>query len=464
MKIKRIIIVCIISCLFVGNIVGIVLYNKFSLPPGPEVLTPSEDVFDMELWHQSLGGYDLDRSYDPIYGELVNQETQLFINEAGEKSIWAPNVKSGEIFRIINVGTIDLIYQFNIKALNFMPSSVARPVADALSLNVLQIESIVGRRPNMVMNGINYQGGLSGDGYTILKELKASEFVDFSMVVGWISSSEDAEFAVDNGLSVSILINVVALPLRGEADFSNTGNQEYVDSVSNGGGIIIDKNVTDVCIDIKEDSIVELDIQGKEIFGRIDTEVIVNNGILILSGNGKLESQSPILMNNGYAALTGINAVCKDKYYGLITKGEDSITIIDDIVFYGERGALSVTDGKLIFNSGSVTVDGYGGNVGHVVYAEGTAEITINGGTFKHNRNCTKGAMIYAAGDSVVIVNGGSFTKGPNDYIGQWIKTVDNGQVIVKGGTFQFDPSDFVAEGYMAQKNSKGWYDVVKIA
>ncbi len=474
MKASRKVIAYFVLGLFIATLVGIIIYVVAIKPEEPTTPTipnspivpedtpPVVNVFDIELWHCSLGEVNLVSSYDSTHGEPVNNTTRLFGNESGEKSIWAPNVSAGEVFRVINVGTIDLIYQFNIKVTNISSNLTARPITEALSVRVLEIESIVGQMPNVVPNGINYQGDFCDEGYTFEKSLRASEYADFSMIVSWISTSEDVNFAEDNGLSALISINIVAVPFSEQPDFTNIDNQQYVDFIINGGGSIVDESVRDVSIDIKQNDVVELDITGKDICGATDIETIINSGTLTLCGDGAIESQAPILKNVGNATLRDVTAVCTEQYYGIVTKGDEAITVVDNIVYYGERGALSVIDGKLIFNSGSVTVDGYGGAVGHVVYADGTAEIIINDGTFKHNRNCTKGAMIYAGGDSVIVVNGGSFTKGPNDYIGQWIKVVDNGQVIIKGGTFEFDPSEYVATGYHVQKNSKGWYDVVQ--
>jgi hypothetical protein len=245
-----------------------------------------------------------------------------------------------------------------------------------------------------------------------------------------------------------------------DAEYPVVDNTSLNAALANGGFVAVGGQLDDIKATVPAGVSATLNLNGGDLNGATNSNAIENAGDLTITGEGTITSDSFIIHNTGSATLEGTDAVATGRSYGIVNEGTDAVTVLNDVDIYVESGALAATNGKIVFNSGSVVVDGMGNRVGHVIYASGNSEVEINGGSFVHNRNCTKGAMIYADNNAVVTVNGGSFTKGPNGYAPNWIRTAGNGKVIVKGGKFQFDPSAFVADGYVAVKGSDGWWTV----
>ena len=235
---------------------------------------------------------------------------------------------------------------------------------------------------------------------------------------------------------------------------------DIADAAVNGGTIVVNEPVASVNATVAQDKTLNVELNS-DMTAEAGQTPFTNEGTLVLSGEGTLSSEVQLVTNTGNATISDIEMTSSGNVYPVNTE-DDGVTVLNDVTLYGERGALRAVNGAhVIFNSGSVTVDGFGGSVGHVVYAYGEGTLVeINGGTFKHNRNCTKGAIIYADAGAEVVIMDGSFTKGPNGYKGKWIQANGGASVTIYGGRFQFDPSAFVASGYTAVEGTDGWWTV----
>lgn len=403
----------------------------------------------------------------------VNQSTKLF-NAA---ALYEPGYTEYVKLTIKNAGTLALKYQLGIYAHSETKGVNVAGDEFALSdyIKVGATESAVADRATAVAcanSNVSAATALN-EGY-----LEKGETKDVYLVVTMPTSvGNEANHNGNKVPSITFGVNLVATQYTFEKDsFDNqydlnaqmptvvTNATDLEAAVAEGKDVKLENGVN-ADVEISKDAVVNIDLNKNGLTSTTEAPAITNEGEVAITGGGTITAtgaDTPVLHNTGKATLSGVTVESKGATaYGINTDSSEAVTILNDVTFNGERGALRAVNGaKVIFNSGKVTVDGTGNSVGHVVYAYGAGtEVTINDGEFVHNRNCTKGAMIYAHDGAKVIVNGGSFTKGPNGYKDKWIQAV-NAEVIIKGGTFQFDPSEFVADGYTAVAGTDGWWTV----
>ncbi len=135
----------------------------------------------------------------------------------------------------------------------------------------------------------------------------------------------------------------------------------------------------------------------------------------------------------------------------------------------------SVVDGNdaiWVLTNGDLTINGKGNVISDTfygVYAGGNAKVTLNDGYYQGLVSC-----VYAQSTAVVNVNGGTYTVGEeDDYNNVYtlnLKDNTDAKIIVKGGKFyNFNPADnaaegeetnFVAEGYKSVQNGD-WFEVM---
>ena len=196
---------------------------------------------------------------------------------------------------------------------------------------------------------------------------------------------------------------------------------------------------------------------------------VINTGELELS-NGSIAVDEVGFENFGYVTLNNMvidgGTPGKVAYgYSVLGKGEDSVTVLNDVTINSANGGIGATDGaEVTINGGSVDVSSKNTSGRYNVYAvgEGTL-VTINEGNFSFAQSAgwnQKRSYIYAAEGATVIVNGGTFGKASTHKDYKDVPIKGNGTVLVRGGTFGFDPTKWVDEGYKAFKNGTTWYVV----
>lgn len=203
---------------------------------------------------------------------------------------------------------------------------------------------------------------------------------------------------------------------------------------------------------------VSLDMAGQTV-----AQDVINRGTLELT-NGTIENDGAGLENLGNATLTNVDMTAGNAgNYSNITKGEDAVTVYNDVDIVSAGGGVGVVDGaKVVFNSGSVEVNTTSTSGRYLFYAEGEGtEIVINGGDFADFTKTTqnqKRAYVYAGAGTTVTINGGTFGKA-STRSGYTAGILGAGDVIITGGTFGFNPSNWVADGYEAtyDDTAKTW-------
>ena len=164
---------------------------------------------------------------------------------------------------------------------------------------------------------------------------------------------------------------------------------------------------------------------------------------------------------NNYGDLTVENGTLTAgtaKDYSMIGR-PGSVTTFNDVNINAAGGAVAAVDGaKVIFNSGSVTINSTSTSQRYNFYAAGEgAEIIINDGTFSFEAYKQR-SYVCAVGGANVVINGGTFGVAPNHPRWTTPFSVDaDSTLTIYGGTFGFDPSVWVAEGYVATQNGTTW-------
>lgn len=198
---------------------------------------------------------------------------------------------------------------------------------------------------------------------------------------------------------------------------------------------------------------------------------IINKGNLEITGNGTITTQFKGSIENwGKLYINNLNIDVKGTKYGFHVKAGECE--INNLTLTAQRGGINIQGGKVTINSGSVTTttpnSSYG--IGHLVYADGTAEVIINGVDFRYEGAFYKHGILYAGNNASIVVNGGTFGKGGSNTKKPWLQTADNGTITLCGGSYQFDPTQFLSEsitlgeGYEVVKGENGWWTVSKIA
>ena len=135
----------------------------------------------------------------------------------------------------------------------------------------------------------------------------------------------------------------------------------------------------------------------------------------------------------------------------------------------------SVVDGNdaiWVLTNGDLTINGKGNVISDTyygVYAGGNAKVTLNDGYYQGMVSC-----VYAQSTAVVNVNGGTYSVGEEDSYNNVytlnLKDNTDAKIIVKGGKFyNFNPAasesepeitNFVAKGYKSVQNGD-WFEVI---
>ena len=331
----------------------------------------------------------------------------------------------------------------------------------------------VGSLQDVISNGITFGGGvLLPEG-----ETKDGFYSDEIIVCVTLHMEESADNRYQGeSIGDSFNIRLYAVQYNYENDsFDNSYDADVPENVNVGNAFDFNEAVNQgaVMITLTDDidyaaaylpktENVEIDLNNYSLTSISGSRTIESHGVLTIK-NGTIVSDTSTVYNYGELALENVVLNATGSSYG-IHLNLDSVTVMDNVTLNGLRGGLNVQYGKAVFNSGTVTVQGYSNKVGHVIYVGGEgAELIVNGGEFKFNQGYTKAGVIYADLGAKVVVNDGIFWKGGTGYKNKWIQANNDATVEIYGGRFQFDPSAFVAEGYEAVEGSDGWWTVSKI-
>ena len=266
----------------------------------------------------------------------------------------------------------------------------------------------------------------------------------------------------------------------------------FKDAVAEGGEIELgDDIVISEALEIAEGVEVKLDLNGKTVRSNGDAQcVIMNNGTLVISGDGTLVSESTNAVRNfGELTING-GTYTSEISYAINNQG-GSVTV--NSATADSVGGIYTSQGSVVIEAGTFMADDTSASYRKTLYAD-NSEVTINGGTFYHYGNTS---VIGSSGSSVVKVNGGEIIGGTgyviehfsggtieiNDgsitgivrFINNGVTKItggninfikngtyyNNGTITVSGGTYSgFDLSPYVASGYEALDNGNGTWTV----
>ena len=278
--------------------------------------------------------------------------------------------------------------------------------------------------------------------------------------------------------------------------------------------VLLDDVTVDKTLEIAADKSFTLDLAGKTITAGWNDEAagkhiyaITNNGTLVITGNGTINTRG--IYNYGNLTLESgtINAIDANGGYGvqclegatftmnggaINTTNEDgdapgagydatTVRVEEGATFIMNGGTINnisnftfaiynlgtttiydgtVTSvhttvanyGTITINGGEFTCNGLEGVTAHAIWAA-SGKTTINGGTFDGKDNYN-GFNVDASEGAVVDINGGNFLSVHSGSL------YGDGTITVYGGTFFDDVAARCAEGYGAIKNLDGNYVV----
>ena len=288
------------------------------------------------------------------------------------------------------------------------------------------------------------------------------------------------EFRIDEGVEVTIDLNgndINAAYQSGSTTkhnyaINNFGNLTIKDSVGGGSinargiynGYVNNSTVTPTAVMTIESGIINgIDVNGGYAVG--------NYGVLYLNG-GEINvwedtpsdeaavgnSDATALYNAYKATLNGGTLNSTTNFtYAIDSKGTLIIPADSDVKAYGAHGALYVSGGEATIAGGEFYCTADYAQSNHVIYAYGSADVTINGGTFEHKSVKGDGSAVYLNSDNASLdINGGNF-------VGMTKAIAGNANTTVSGGTFNKAIDEkYLADGFEISKNEDGSFGVKK--
>jgi len=180
---------------------------------------------DVELWHIDYVNGDYPDGF-----ELVEANTALFLNQDQQPILWEPGAGAAEDFRIKNVGSLALKYQFSINFANATETPEGKTLADILDVTIYQIGGTFTDEQfkNPVDGTIISEENAGLEDCMIEGYLLPGEDIRFTTIINWNPSDIDNEYNVEGGLSIDLGVNLVATQYTYEKDA--TGDQYDVDA------------------------------------------------------------------------------------------------------------------------------------------------------------------------------------------------------------------------------------------
>ncbi len=173
---------------------------------------------DVELWHHTdtKSISNIGFGYVEENGEEVTSSTKLFLNAAGEEILWEPGAGVGENFRIKNVGSLALKYEFRVKVLAKTMTDEGKSLTDVIKM---QAADLVIDNNGVPVGGELFEENISlADNYVMSGELLAGETKDYHISLNWFSTENDNDYNVKGGLKLILGIELVATQLSYEVD------------------------------------------------------------------------------------------------------------------------------------------------------------------------------------------------------------------------------------------------------
>ena len=431
---------------------------------------------DVELYHNNK---------NTTTDEKVDGNTKLF--QLSDKQLWEPGAVVYENLTVANEGNLALKYQLSVNVTNATKTADGRTLADVLMVAVVEGGFNGDRAAAEALTGYTNLASFiePGNLYPAGNAENNPSSKTYGIVIWWQPSDEDNYYNMNNGenaLTIDLGVKLVATQLMAENDSFgpdydedawmsgmavytaedlqaaiNAGetNIKLMGDITLDEAIVIPASATTFSMRSATPATV-IDLNGKNITieatyddaNYLASSAIVNNGNLILTGEGSVKATNNYTVRN----------------YG--TMVIDGITVENGIMNYSdltvESGNISNSrSGKhaIYSNNAKLTINGgtfYNGNPGNATIFSYAGEVEINGGEFSiADGTATLGwtsCLLDAQGGAKFTINGGVVNGEIRDY---------NKNTVVYGGTFTHNSAkNFVADGYEAKANADGTYTV----
>ncbi|MBR6793391.1 MAG: hypothetical protein IKM48_03405 [Clostridia bacterium] len=374
-------------------------------------------------------------SYDATNWTSVEDNDKIF----DENALWEPGYTEVVYLKVVNAGSLALKYQLGVNV--FSEIAGTNVAGDSFKLSdYIEFGAIEGQETAFAnrdtARAAVTNAKIISKGYSKSNSLqpKAEEYV--ALVVYMPETVNNVANHLTGTIvpQINLGINLLATQFNSEADSFGTDYDENAKySVAEGETVVLVSPAID---------------RG-----------VTNRGEMTVSGS-TINNDGFAVENFGEATLNNVEINAgSPAQYGITSKGEDAILVLNDVEYATAGGGIGATDGaEVIFNSGKLDLNTKSTSGRYLFYAEGAgSEITINGGTFDFDKTQNqKRAYVYAGAGTTVTINSGTFGKA-STRSGYTAGILGGGTVIIKGGTFGFDPTTWVADGYKVEKVNDTW-------
>ena len=246
-------------------------------------------------------------------------------------------------------------------------------------------------------------------------------------------------------LAAMLLTLVMALSLLTVTAFAEeitvTDAEGLKGAIADGKTIILGANIDNVNIEIPEDVIVTLNLNGHTLTGAAGIQdVISNKGYLTLEGDGKVIAPKGGAVVNYPGAIASIEGGEYNAETWYTIKNLGVMKIYDGVTIAAETGGSSLIANGWYGDNGTDRNTPYGAN---------PAILTIYGGSFSGGMNTVKNDDY-----GVLTINDGTFENSNGPTILNW------NEATLYGGDFSVPSGVVLAYGYLDQEGDKGQFTI----
>ena len=246
-------------------------------------------------------------------------------------------------------------------------------------------------------------------------------------------------------LAAMLLTLVMALSLLTVTAFAEektvTDAEGLEEAIADGNTIILGANIDNVNIEIPENVIVKLNLNGHTLTGSSSTQdVISNKGYLTLEGDGKVIAPKGGAVVNYPGAIASIEGGEYNAETWYTIKNLGVMEIHDGVTIAAETGGSSLIANGWYGDNGTDRNTHYGAN---------PAILTIYGGSFSGGMNTVKNDDY-----GVLIIHDGTFENSNGPTILNW------NEATLYGGDFSVPSGVVLAYGYLNDTADKGQFTI----
>ena len=200
----------------------------------------------VELWHNNDSKADnWGYGYSETNAEQVNSTTRLFLNVNDKEMLWEPNASVGENFRIKNVGTLALKYEFRVRSVAKTIAEDGKSLTDVVLMQAIQFD----------YSGIGAPGGLAqyddvslASDFYLSGTLLPNEVADYHISLDWFVTENDNDYMnMEMLMGVELIATQVSYEVDGmgngydsEAQFPNVSSKVEFNQLPAGESAVLE--------------------------------------------------------------------------------------------------------------------------------------------------------------------------------------------------------------------------------